>query len=105
LHGRKPRRCTLRAAGELDLAAADQLRAVLNQQCESGPCLLLLDLSAVTFLDCTCLGALVQAHHHHLAAHGTLRLTGVGHPVERLLTLSDLGQTLFTSFEQPAART
>ena len=50
----------------------------------------------LTFLDCSCLGALVQAHH--LAAHGTLRLTGVGHPVERLLTLSDLGQTLFTSF-------
>jgi len=46
LHGRKPRRCTIRAAGELDLAAVDQLRAVLNQQCESGPCLLRLDLSA-----------------------------------------------------------
>ena len=46
LHGRKPRRCTIRAAGELDLAAVDQLRAALNQQCESGPCLLRLDLSA-----------------------------------------------------------
>jgi len=46
LHGRKPRRCTIRAAGELDLAAVDQLRAVLNQQCESGPCLLRLALSA-----------------------------------------------------------
>lgn len=104
LHSRKPRRCTIRAAGELDLAAADQLLAVLNQQCESGRCVTRLDLSAVTFLDCSCLGALVQAHHRFLATHGALRLTGIGPPVERLLTLTGLGQTLFTSFEQPPSQ-
>lgn len=98
----EPRRSTIRAAGELDLAAADQLRTVLDQQCDSGHCFARVDLSAVTFLDCACLGVLVEAHHRFLAAHGTLLLTGVGPRVDRLIELAGLDQTLFAS-AAPAA--
>lgn len=91
-----PRRCQLAATGELDLAAADQLAAALAEQRTSGRCFAQLDLSAVTFLDCACLGVLVEAHQRFLAAHGTLILTGIRPRIERLLSLTSLQQTLFT---------
>lgn len=91
------RRASLSAAGELDLAAADVLALLLTQQVEAGRRFVRLDMSAVTFLDCACLEVLVSAHHRYIAAHGTIVLTGVGAPVTRLLKLTGLDGTLFTT--------
>ncbi|MCU1586863.1 MAG: anti-sigma-factor antagonist [Frankiales bacterium] len=46
--------------GELDLAAADELREALEEAC-NGSRLVLVDLAGVTFLDSTTIGVLVGA--------------------------------------------
>jgi anti-sigma B factor antagonist len=86
----------LRAAGELDLAAAGDLALLFQRQADAGRCFVWLDLSQVTFLDCSCLGVLVSARHRFLAAGGTFTLCGVSARVEWLLTLTGLHATLFT---------
>lgn len=90
----------MRAAGEWDLAAADRVSAALGEQCALGRCLLRLDLSAVTFMDCACLGVLVDAHHRFLSAGGALILSGAAGFVARLLHLAALDGVFF---RQPLA--
>ena len=49
-----PRRATIRAAGELDLAAREPLAELLQQQQMAGRRVISLDFSEVTFLDSSC---------------------------------------------------
>jgi anti-sigma B factor antagonist len=49
--------------GELDLASADQLMAILKREFTVGRSVFL-DLSAVEFIDSTGLAAIVNAQHH-----------------------------------------
>jgi anti-sigma B factor antagonist len=51
------------AGGELDMSAAPHLRATLERVLEEGQDCLLVDLSEATFIDSTCIGMLVGAHH------------------------------------------
>lgn len=90
-----PRRAAVRAVGELDLAARDALTEVLDQQDDVHRHIVHLDLSQVTFIDCSCLGALVAAHHRLLARQGLLVLVGVSDRVARVLALTDLDNLLF----------
>lgn len=92
-----PLRAAICAVGEFDLAARPALVGVLRQQQSAGRRFVRLDLSGVTFLDCTCLGVLVEFHHSLLELHGLLILTGVGTHVARLLTVTDLDSTLFVA--------
>lgn len=84
------------ASGELDLAAADRLAAVLDEQCVPGS-LVQLDLSAVTFMDGSCLRVLDDAHRRCQATRGRLVLTGIGPRIGRLLNLTGLDRTLLTT--------
>lgn len=93
--GADPLRATVRASGELDLAARDSIVEVLGRQRDSGRAIVRLDLTDVTFMDCSCLHALVEEHQRFLAARGHLVLTGVGHRTSRLLELTGLDQILF----------
>lgn len=86
----------IRAVGEWDLSNAHVLSEQLDQHARAGR-FVRLDLSAVSFLDCTCLGALVTAHQRLLAAGGTLVLTGVTPRTMRLLNLARLDQVLLTA--------
>jgi len=96
-------RSQLRAHGELDVATADRLAAILEQQRATGHRYVRLDMSGITFLDCAGLGVLVAAHHRFLAARGTLILTGLGKRTWRLLQLTALDHVLFTAaVNQPA---
>jgi anti-anti-sigma factor len=85
----------LRAAGELDLAAVPSLNRLLKEHRDAGRPFARLDVSAVTFLDCSCLGVLLRAHQASLAARGILVLDGVSPRLERLLRLTHLETTLF----------
>jgi anti-sigma B factor antagonist len=93
--GADPLRATVRASGELDLAARDSIVEVLGRQRDSGRAIVRLDLTDVTFMDCSCLRALVEEHQRFLAARGQLVLTGVGNRTNRLLKLTGLDQILF----------
>jgi anti-anti-sigma factor len=90
-----PLRATLWAAGELDLAARGPLSELLEQQLIAGRRVISLDLSEVTFLDCSCVGVLVAAHHRFLELHGLLVLTDIDARVARILRATGLEDSLF----------
>jgi len=87
----------VRAVGEWDLANAATLADLLDAHEKAGRRFVRLDLSAVTFLDCTCVGVLVSVHRRLLAGRGTLVLTGVTPRVLRLLRLAGLDDVLLTT--------
>ena len=93
--------------GELDVATAPSLADVLNQAPASAP--IILDLAGVTFMDCTGLHPILNAHRD-AAARGTplllvpttaitrlLRLTGTQH----ILTTPNVPDALATVTAQP----
>ena len=90
-----PLRATIRAAGELDLAAREPLAELLQQQQLAGRRVISLDLSEVTFLDCSCVGVIVTAHHRFLELRGLLVLTHVNARVARILRATGLEDGLF----------
>jgi anti-sigma B factor antagonist len=87
----------IRAVGEWDLANAHALGELLEQHHKAGRRFVRLDVSAVSFLDCTCLGVLVTAHQRLRAARGRLVLTGVTPRTRRLLRLAGLDRALITT--------
>jgi anti-sigma B factor antagonist len=95
--GQDRSRALLRAAGEWDLANAEQLGELLDEQVRAGRRLVRLDVSAVTFIDCACLEVLTGAHRRLLAARGTLVLTGVPARMSRLLHAAGLDGVLLTT--------
>ncbi|TSB23679.1 STAS domain-containing protein [Streptomyces sp. NBC_01525] len=78
--------------GELDLLAARALAATLDDLTGTRRPDLVLDLRAVTFIDCSGLSLLCRARHRVRYASGRLRLTGLtpGDAVSRLLELTGL---------------
>jgi anti-sigma B factor antagonist len=68
----------LHVGGEVELATAGRLAAVLAHELACGPIDILLDLNDVTFIDCTGVSVLVQATHR--AAEQGVRLRIVPGP-------------------------
>jgi anti-sigma B factor antagonist len=95
-------RALVRVAGELDLATAAPLWAVLRGHLDAGRRFVRLDVAGVTFLDATALGGITVAHHEALARRGTLVITGVHSAVARLLQLTGLHDVLFIAGPAPA---
>ncbi|MEV0537328.1 STAS domain-containing protein [Kitasatospora sp. NPDC050463] len=77
----------VRAGGEIDLAIAPRLRRWLAAALEVHR-EVVLDVSEVTFMDCSGPGVLVQARNHDERYGGRLLLLGVGGPVAWLLKLT-----------------
>jgi anti-sigma B factor antagonist len=78
----------IRLAGELDMAAVPELVAQLAEAAEvPAPTPLVVDMSGVTFIDCSGLHPLLKAHAR---LDGRLRLQNASPPVHRLLRLLDL---------------
>jgi anti-sigma B factor antagonist len=78
--------------GEIDLATADQLRSVGGEALIANPTAdAHVDLSRVTFLDSTGIGALV--HIRNLAAPRDLIIDNPSEPVRRILELTGLTET------------
>lgn len=88
-------RAAIFAVGELDLAARDALIEVLEQQDDAHRQFVHLELSRVTFIDCSCLAALIASHLRLRARQGLLLLSGVDGLVARVLKLTVLDNLLF----------
>ena len=80
----------LAASGEIDVAAAPDLRARLTELIESGSTRIVLDLDDVDFIDSTGLGVLVGAIRRARAAEGDLRLVCTNSRLLKVLDVTGL---------------
>jgi anti-anti-sigma factor len=85
--------------GELDLDAAPQMRARLDEAFTTdGVTQILVDLAAAEFVDSTALGALMAAHNRAVQSDIKYRVINVPTRVERLLAITGT-LTLLTGAE------
>jgi anti-anti-sigma factor len=91
-------------AGEIDLATVSQLEEALEASI-SGDSNVALDLTEVTFMDSTGLRAVLAVNETMTAGGRRLALIVAAGPVDRLLDISGVGQTLeiFQSLEAATA--
>jgi anti-sigma B factor antagonist len=80
------------ASGELDIQATPRLSTVLAMAATSPGGRLVLDLSAVTFIDSTALGTILKAGADVESAGKRLVVVCAGGPVRRLLEMTNLTQ-------------
>ncbi|MEW2162823.1 STAS domain-containing protein [Streptomyces sp. NPDC007084] len=81
-------------AGELDVETAPELRGRLADQIRAGRPHLLLDLSAVPFMDSSGINALLKAHEEAGLAGGSLCLVSPAPVVRRVLDLTGVSLTI-----------
>ncbi len=89
-------RVVVRAVGEFDLAAVEDVHRVIGRAAAglSAPATVVVDLSAVTFLDAAMLGALVSQRQSIRRRGGDLQLTGVSPWAMRIIEICGLRATL-----------
>ena len=78
-------------AGELDLATAQILDARLAALGEYRLPRLVIDVTALTFCDCSGLGALVRVRNQAVAEGGWLRLCGVAGLLAKMIRIARIG--------------
>ncbi len=83
-------RTVVTVSGEIDLATQGQLRGQLNDLVVAGKVDLVLDLSGVTFVDSTGLGALIGTRRRVHAFHGSLALVIPDESVMKVFTITGL---------------
>lgn len=81
--------CVVRAAGDLDIAAAEDFIEVVRVSLGRCPSVEI-DLADITFLDSSGLGALVRLHKEAEAQGVSLHLSNVSAAADRLLRLTGL---------------
>jgi anti-sigma B factor antagonist len=94
-----PARVEIRLAGELDLATVPQLRQALDAHARSGQTMVI-DLSALDFVDSMGLAALVRARHRAIARGAKLQLVVPQESVFKVFTLTHLDR-IFDWIPQP----
>jgi anti-sigma B factor antagonist len=99
----KKNRALLTLTGEIDLDTAPALRDALARCLHDGVRTIDVDLSAVTFCDCSGLNTFLEAALLTGAAGGSLRLHHPGRAVVRLFTLTGC-DALFSGFPGSPAR-
>lgn len=94
----------VRPEGELDVGTAAQLREAVNAALD-GHGTLVVDLSAVTFLDSVTLGVLIGAYNRTREAGGGLAVVCADEHVRRIfrITALDTVFSLYDSVEAAAA--
>jgi anti-sigma B factor antagonist len=90
-------------AGELDLAAAPVVREQLEAAAATGARMVVLDMTAVTFVDSSALRELLRADGALRLAGGTLVLAAVPPAVVRLLELTRTDDVLASAPSVEAA--
>lgn len=80
--------------GELDHATAPQVRDAVAACMAQRPRSLCLDLSGVSFCDCSGLNVLLEARVAAILARAELVVEGIGAQLERLLSLTGAGDIL-----------
>lgn len=99
---RAPGRTIVSLGGELDLATVWQLRVALEAVVAERPQHLVLELTAVTFVDVTGLAVLVRTQQELASAGRVLTLRHPSRMLRRLLTVLDLTDTLPEEPDEPA---
>ncbi|MFF7447448.1 MULTISPECIES: anti-sigma factor antagonist [unclassified Streptomyces] len=89
-HDRR-KRALITLAGEIDLESAPLVRAALARCLSDGIRVVDVDLTPVTFCDCSGLNAFLHAEQRTREAGGVLRLHNPQPPVERVLDLTGCG--------------
>lgn len=84
--------------GEIDLGTAGQLRDHLTESIRDGAHDVVLDLSAVTFMDSTGLQVLIATQRRLDPLGGTLRLVGLRSGVAKVLKVTGLDES-FPAYE------
>lgn len=96
---------TLRLIGELDAAAAPDLRDQIVQLISEGRPRLVFECSQLGFIDSTGLGVLIGARARALAANGSVELMGVSAATRRLLVVTGIDGLFPERAPIPAAAT
>lgn len=86
--------CRIDVAGEIDLATAPDLTAVVHQVSSRRGLVLVLDVTGVTFCDCVGLTALLNAHRRLRDAGGALALVYPPPQLRQLLDATGLAGEL-----------
>lgn len=81
-------------SGEVDIFTAPQFKESLVELLDSGVRRLLVDLSAVTFIDSTALGVLIGGVRRVNGFGGTMAIVVATRPVERVLSVTGLDRVL-----------
>ena len=97
------RASVVRLIGELDADDAPAVRALLAEQVLRGPGSLVVDLSALTFIDSAGLAALVAAHKGTRSAGTRLLLAAPTPAVVKVLAITGLNAVLTTAPSVEAA--
>ncbi|MGC7096149.1 STAS domain-containing protein [Amycolatopsis lurida] len=93
----------LTLAGELDLAATEDLDRLLGESLDFGREGLVVDMTGVSFCDSSCLNALLSAARRARAAGAGFALVAISPGVVRPITVLSLGQLLPMTGSVPEA--
>lgn len=80
--------------GELDIATAPKLEAVIGRLLDEGARSVAVDASQLAFVDSTGLGALVNAHKRVLAASGSFLVRGANDRLRSIAKMTRLDEIL-----------
>ena len=84
----------VRSEGRLNMAAAPGLRAVVSECVAAGQSRIVVDLSAITFMDSSGLGALIGGLKTARQTGGDLRIAAPTEQVSTVLGLTNLDRVL-----------
>jgi anti-sigma B factor antagonist len=88
----------VRADGELDVSTAPQLRQTITTAFDEGGGKVIVDLTAVTFMDSTTLGVLIGAHNRVRETGGSLGLVCPDDKIRRVFRITGLDE-VFTLYD------
>ncbi len=88
----------VRADGELDVSTAPQLRQTITTALDESDNRVIVDLTAVTFMDSTTLGVLIGAHNRVRETGGVLGLVCPDDKVRRVFRITGLDK-VFTLYD------
>jgi anti-anti-sigma factor len=95
---------TLHPQGEIDVATVEQQRGQWLEAVEQRrPQRLVIDMTDVTFLDSTGLGAIVALQRRQRAHGGVVAIANAAPPVERVLQLTGMHLTMEVNGSTPPA--
>ena len=77
-------------SGEIDIYTAPRFRECMIELLDAGVDRLVVDLSAVTFIDSTALGVLIGGVRRVRAVGGAMTLVVTSRPVQRVLSITGL---------------
>jgi anti-sigma B factor antagonist len=95
----------LRLAGDIDIHSAPEITEQLTRLQGEGNRAIVVDLSGVSFLDSSALGALVAAHRAQTEAGGTLKIAAPRAHVLKVFRITRLSEVIpvFDSVEAACA--